>query len=505
MAPGRHSATPVGPTSAPPPPNTVDAFTETSAENVGVVIAGFPTISDFSPLEVAVAEAIKEACIEERERRSRTGVNEALPPRAVVVFVSETHRAEEMLKFLSTYKDIRVRITRRQSIAFDTGAAQVDSSESGIHGPETLQIPRTCIEDMATSSEVIIIDAKFALDQFRSGQLVVSSISLLVFDEAEKAFTKSHAFSCIMREFYRCLRASQRPRVLAIATVNEDALLTATVEENLFIQFLSKNEQSPFGQYRQTFGESDRCDLLADVEYLYYDQEGPGRRALSSSSALASDHDVVVHELGPIGVRCYQRLVAMKHMTGGKFDASRMTKIELDQTLLLQCTPKVRYLFHFLQKVFKAATDTDKLMVTIHAGRPVVAVAIHAIVSGLRIFDGMVTRVILGDETAAKLFEPGQFGLENDDGFQDADADNNAVDEFGSGKVNVLIVASANIDFIQRRRRPLPPSPLVIRFDGSLVDAEEDGGRRSLPSGCIQAREKCLGAVERKRPEKKAS
>ncbi len=444
-------------------------------QNTAISIPGFGRSATPTPLEHSVVEAIAESSAAERERRRRCGSLAMAPPRAVVVFVTHEMRAKDLYDLFRTHGDIRACVAHAPR-----GRPRNGSLRNGVRGAgncKQLQGSNRDIEGLFTTHDVVIVRDWYALEQLRSGDLSIFRISLLVFDEAECASSKAHNFSTIMREFYRCLAKIQRPRVFAIATVREDTIAAAAIENNLYADF-PVDKSGPFWTCDETFGERNPNAVLADVEYINYHAPSAVRNAAESFSSQISDYDLLVGELGHLAVVTYQKMFMMRWLSsmhcskGGKMRTNKISEIQALHGL----TPKALCLLHILRKAYAASTNTDRLMAIVHAGRPVVAVALHGIISDLQGFNGMVCRVILGDEDSAKPLERSLAVSEEQRGWQGAETDDEAVDDFGAGDANVLIVASSNIDRISRNRRPLPPSPLVIRFDGSLVDPEKDGG-----------------------------
>ena len=115
----------------------------------------------------------------------------------------------------------------------------------------------------------------------------------------------------------------------------------------------------------------------------------------------------------------------------------------------------------------------------VHCGHPAVAAALNEVLRSLPGFSGVTSSVVMGDAQAAKPLRKVRDTGEVFDaiqGWQGAETDDEAINAFTSGDVHVIFLASANMGSIARNRRELPPSPLVIRYDGSPCNIEFDGG-----------------------------
>jgi dsRNA-specific ribonuclease len=166
----------------------------------------------------------------------------------------------------------------------------------------------------------------------------------------------------------------------------------------------------------------------------------------------------------------------------GNVDLSALPGIIANRDMLLGLSSKVLSLLNILNTWCAAASVVENStsagpMVIIHAGRPVVAAALSEILAALPGFHGVSVRLVMGDSRSARSFEKDcDQAADTDEGWQGADSDDDAISSFAVGDANILIVASENTRSISRSRRPIPPCRLVVRFDGSTIDPDLDGG-----------------------------
>lgn len=216
-------------------------------------------------------------------------------------------------------------------------------------------------------------------------------------------------------------------------------------------------------------------NTLSVVEELKYRSEMTVCKNTLQEEIL--DYLVLKGEVGETGVALCQKMFQKRSMTqqldnkevGVTFETMK------DAAVWHGLTEKTCQFIHILEMAYRTSSEDDPLMAVVHAGRPTVAVGLMAVLSAVPCFDGMKTRVVPGDCNAAKSLEIYSEVL-NGRGWQGAEEDNEALDEFGIGDAQVLIIANHNFVNIKRGRHPIAPAPLIIRFDGSNVDLETDGG-----------------------------
>ncbi len=186
------------------------------------------------------------------------------------------------------------------------------------------------------------------------------------------------AFSTIMREFYRCQSQTKRPRVLAISTVSAVDLLKPAVEHNLYVKFPSQRGKDRHSGHVTTLVKRDWNAATADDEYLFY----PVPTTMLHTTSSFSDVDVLVCELGRTGFSCYQSLFVCREMASLNKTGMKMSRIK-GTSSVRGLTPKAILLIDFLRQAYAASSEVEKLSVIVHAGQPVVAVALHAVLSTL--------------------------------------------------------------------------------------------------------------------------
>lgn len=425
--------------------------------NVGVHVPSFAKNPSASVLDLAVVRSIEiMAAGQRRERRHVSKTNKRTPARPVVVVVSSDSRARLILNLLRTNSHEKVVVVPSPSI-------------------EKMRVAH--IQTFFDAHDVVIVRDWWAADQLASDKLKMVRIGLLVFDGAESATSPAHAFCGIMRENYRCLSPGQRPRVFAIG-ICEASFAVLPVEEHLFVEFPT-TESLQVWKPVSWFDNHD--DSLVFVETVKYKNFAPKKGDRLDSDI--PDTERLKNELGFLAVACYGNLFQRRRIAkvyGERFRKATGNRIG-DVDALHGLTEKALSVLGILQRAFVASTEEDNLleenslMAVVHAGHAVVAVGLYALICELAGFKGVVARVLLGDSEAAKPLER-EAGTDDERGLQGQETDDDAVDEFGVGDANILIVASKDIDEIERTRRPIPPAPLVIRFDGTLADPDKDAG-----------------------------
>jgi dsRNA-specific ribonuclease len=248
------------------------------------------------------------------------------------------------------------------------------------------------------------------------------------------------------------------------------------------------------------------------------------------------EHAKVAAEVGPLGVALYQRRVRLRHLRrkwrrllrngatcGGPGEVRRPESTEfledsgartydpLDELggrdLLLGLVPKALTLLDFLQTECAILSSADACLVQggvaavvdgedsndaklsfpagstsplsrsiiVNAGSPTVAAALHEVVRHLPGFAGVKSSVVIGDAHAAQSFDQSRVvSSQVSDGWQGAESDDDAINAFQIGEVNILFVASENAAKIARDRRPLPLAGLVIYYDGKTRNLLDD-------------------------------
>lgn len=402
----------------------------------------------------AIVDTIND-CIsaEEFESRNQHGTVRKRQARSILVLVATGQRAEAVRRVLSSLLPKHVTMSTLSAPKFNRNVLRKD---------------------------LVIVLASHALQLFRDDKMAMHHFCKLVFDEAQHASQATHPYSELMREFYGWSSFKMRPQVLSIATADLEQFNTGAVEENLFAEFAVQGSD-PVWKYDAKMLEIE--DTLARVEEVKHGTLSPRLPQTIREDIPALD--VLKGELGDAVVVLYENLFlrrsifrqdgrqARNHMA----DSALFDKIR-DFAVGRGLTEKVMHLVHVLQCAWAASREDDPMMAIVYADRPVVVVGLLALLRSLNCFRDMNTQVVLGDPSSAKPLNdvPGGPGLDVADGWQGDETDDECLDAFGAGDVNVLVVANDNIQRISRCRRPLAPAPLVIRFDGSNVNLDHDGG-----------------------------
>lgn len=386
---------------------------------------------------------------------------------------------------------------------------------------------------LARRDIVLILRGSELLYALRSDFLSLARCHLIVYVGAEDALAECDPFRVLLRESYRSLPRSLQPRLLALTLVPiKDTVERVALEQSLYVEFYSgmPGEDAVFRE-RILPAHRSRSAPLADTETLFYASEdllGASKQGLESSKSEGPLRSIpvdcrpikeqpthsstrqvkphgqtsVLSEVGPLGVALVQRKILQRKLCrkwSREMKASFADVNEIDpcsncaefampldssfmSKMMLGLCGKTISLLNLLHNWFassrvhrdSSASSNKQFSAIIHAGSPAVAAALREVIATFPGFTGVVVRVVMGYDRTLRAFDNREDCSDAD--YQGEDTDDEGISEFAARIANVLIVASKNIGQISRSRRPLPPCPLVIRFDGSVVDPEVDGG-----------------------------
>ncbi|PXF40961.1 Endoribonuclease Dicer-like [Gracilariopsis chorda] len=339
--------------------------------------------------------------------------------------------------------------------------------------------------------DVVLTKPEYALRHAHRHTLNLRRTSLLVIDQAEDAGMRSHPASQFIRDFYRALPRSRRPRILALSRVRLTRLMLYPVEYNLMSRSCLGRSHDVL--WSSCYGTSAR-DVqggLIDVETITYnghyedsnDIHHHDRQTNLPTKKPANpendDFSLLERETGNLGVALFLKGSQRRKIRGRNsrlrtLSIRNASRASLRGDDFVGMSEKVFYLVRELQFVYACSTKSHQLSVAIHAGHPTVACALCELLHSLPMFRALNTRVVLG-QIKPELHQISSLPSTLAGQWQGEETDDEEVSGLAAGTVHILIVA--NTYFVQGSvQRPLPPTPLVIRFDGSVPDPSMDGG-----------------------------
>lgn len=391
------------------------------------------------------------------------------PMRSVIITTSTRADAEQWLALLRQH-------TRLHAISdFELDPSQRQSA----------------LRSLLSQYDIVITHIDTLLHDAKSDAVSLRRLSLLVIDGAESVCTRAHPVAVLIRDHYRALPERHRPRLLALAHDVITASTARPLEYNLLSHFIaSPSHTGAF--WRSCLGKGERRELI-DVEYRYYhpvstdphfvtqglDKKRVPVESQRRDTRAFTELDHLVDQIGPLGVAAYckkRKSIRQRRSTNGHHPARARQKPSVsDDIALLGLTNKAMCLLNEMHLAYAASTQRDQLMVIIYAGRPVVACALCEVLRSMPIFDKLCIRAALGTGSSASHHTYEKKDDFEERNWQGEETDDEEVIYFTALETNVLIVASPYLEQ-GHKNRPLPPTPLVIRFDGSLPDPTVDGG-----------------------------
>ena len=425
-------------------------------QNAILALPNFSRKVSFSPDDQAVATALADM----RRARLRTKSSN------ILILTTSVQRGRRWHLLLSTYTEL----------------------QPFIHFPER----PSELHRVSRKHDVVIAHTTHALMSAKYRRVFIQSLALLVIDAAEQVVDRAHATAVLIRDYYRALPERLRPRILAIARAHVSEPAMHPLEYNLLSRFISVNVTRGV-RWPSSFGKGSRPAEagLIDLEYLYYHPSSveanemfsvERRRSMPSMPAHERDRrayseiDHLVEQVGPLGVAAYEKMKQLRrerHINPGKLLPDKLTIADRDA--LVGLNSKALSLINEIHLAYAASTRSDRLAAIVYAGRPVVACALCELVRAFPIFRGLCARVALGVHSAAAYHKENLRNEFQDAKWQGEDTDDEEVSSFSAGETNVLFVANQYCSQ-KKPKRPLPPTPLVLRFDGSQPDPELDGG-----------------------------
>ena len=446
--------------------------------NIAVAIPEFTRWADPSTSDRAVITAVEDIITTEAQRRKKDEFAVANHLRVGLIVVPDSRRADVWMTLLQ-------RTSKLRAASFGVSNAR---ARPKWHTANEL-------DEMFDAEDLIVTSDRALLNVMRSESLTLRRVALLVFDSAETMSNRRHPCSVLMRDYYRALPMSHRPRVLAIAIAQMCGGRIPPIEYNLLSKFVSL-VSSGEAVWKSSYGRGSRPHDAGflDVENVWYKPEVlesemsvflKEKRKTSTPRKREkknySDLDHIAEQIGPLGVSLYKRRKNMKNFANasvGKqaklaFKTARMCIS--DDTSLLGISQKTLHLLNELHLAFSSSTAVDPVFAVVHAGVPGIAFALLEVIKAMPIFKNLRVGVAVG----ANRYRMSE-SVDDDDDITDAytqgdDTDDEEVSSFAAGDLNVLIVTGRYLS-PGARSRPLPPSPLVIRFDGTFPDPTIDGG-----------------------------
>lgn len=380
--------------------------------------------------------------------------------------------------------------TKRNALRFHHLFSSHAELRTASHG--TQQIPSECpLNPLLADYDVVLTKPEYALRHAHRHTLNLRRTSFLIIDQAEDAGIRSHPASQFIRDFYRALPHSRRPRILALSRVNLTRLMLYPVEYNLMSRSCSGRSHDVL--WSPCYGTSSRSAQggLIDVETVtYHSLHGDSNDIHHQNQEThpqtrmpgTLEHDefsLLERETGNLGVALFLKGSQRRKIRGrnrrvrmlSTRNASRATLRDDD---FVGTSDKVLYLIRELQFVYACSTKSHQVSVVIHAGHPTVACALCELLHSIPKFRPLNIRMVLG-KIKPELHQISSLPSAFAGQWQGEETDDEEVSGLAAGTVHILIVA--NTYFVQGGvQRPLPPTPLVIRFDGSVPDPSADGG-----------------------------
>lgn len=469
-------------------PNVKHSLSMLPLQNVGLYVPQFLEYEPPTPNDLAVLHALEDILEAEKSRRAQDVYAVSNPPRSILVVAADHRRA-------IVWEDL-ITQNSRLSVA-------AHGIERQGHRGRNRHRDGQALDSVFELKDAIITVGYRAHGDAEHNFLYLRRVAVLVFDvdfnkvsDHEPSISeRAHPCAMLMRDFYRALPPTHRPRVLAITGRKLFPVEVPPIEHNLFCRFLSTNVKEE-AEWRSCYGQGSRTieSSMMDVENLYYRVESvtdgsdmtargsrrrPAVKAKRDRTKL-SELEYLLEQVGQLGVALYQRRWRQRY--AGKRAGLPKPKESVNSSFPLSCdvplvglSEKVLHLLNELQRAYAASTRESQLRAIIHAGRPTVACALGEIIRVTPVFQGLEVRIVLGCD-AGKSFESYS---PDDDGkkttWQGDETDDEAVSSFAGGDANILIVARPFCTRSQRNR-PLPPCPFVLRFDDSVADPSMDGG-----------------------------
>lgn len=449
------------------------ALDQLHLRNIVVTVPLFAQFEQAKVDDLAVVHAIEEYFrVETARRRKPQSTIAYTSPGSVLIICGSLIRARKLNAFFERHGKLRVALHTFENHRDRSYRRASNNMKS--------------LDEVIGNVNIIITHAKIVLSDAHRGCANFRNVLLLVLDSVEKTNSRGHPISMMMRDHYRSFGESMRPRVLAIARHQIHPMQAAPIEHNLFAKFCSGTATEVL-TWKSCYGKGARKpehDLL-DVEFLTYQRDfsemrfehgrKPPQPARVRDRRGFTAIDSVVDEVGRMGVALYLKRSLQKradHSCGDRSSNHKTCEIEVENIPIVGLSCKMMSLLNELYEAYRASTDIDALMAIIHAGQPAVACAITEVIRSLQLFRSLEVGTALGYQGEAHTTSNSGNGSEYRK-WQGPDTDDDEISSFVAGDLNILVVSS---EFTKvPDRRPFPPCPLVIRFDGSAADPNVDG------------------------------
>ncbi|KAI0566485.1 Ribonuclease III [Gracilaria domingensis] len=426
-----------------------------------------------SEREQLLVESVQSFLQVERIRRSKDPVAIKRPLRSVLILTAN-QSAQRCLFLFSSHGEL-------STIRHGTPQASSDCA----------------LDTLLAQNDVVITKPQIALGHARTNKLHLRRVSLLLIDQAEEAGLRSHPCAVLIRDYCRSLPRSRRPRILAIARVNLNRLMLYPIEYNLMSRSIFETSHDVL--WSPCYGNSARESHggLIDIENIKYtvhseqsSHEMRGQRYEDSMAGVAAANGamklgndelmLLEREIGDLGIALLLKASARRRRRSrrrpGRSSSSRFLATPttmLGEGDFVGLSEKVFYLIRELQFVYACSTQSHPLSVVIHAGHPIVACALAEVLRSIPMFRALNIQPVLGHvKSDLHQYSSAQ---KAEGQWQGEETDDEGVAGLAAGVVQILIVADTYLSQ-GRTQRPLAPTPLVIRFDGSLADPNIDGG-----------------------------
>lgn len=450
--------------------NVKTAMEQLHLRNVAVVMPHFMRRPSASADDKAIMQGITDVLKVERVNRKKNAPHFSNIRGCILVVASNAARARRFLPFMQQFSNLSVAMHGVGKTVRERRAFQEMEGRS--------------LDDVIGHVDVVVTLDRTAVQNAGRRKLSLRRVFLLLLDSIEGAWRRASTMTMLMRDYYRSLPEVQRPRVLGICLHNITAAEMPPIEFNLYTKFLPSSDSAA---WPSSLGNGPRRleHEFLDVEFVTYRNDvfqTEHRRAVAkpriADRSAFSPTDIVVDQIGALGVTLYRKRKAIKErrkMSNHGLGDERKVRLRVsDENVTLGLTEKMLSLVNEIYEAYRASTHLDSLMTIIHAGKPIVACAMCEVIKALPIFENLVVRVVLGRRALENnRSASGKDNLEMSD-WQGEDTDDEEVSDFICAETNVLIVADSYLQ--QDNRRPLPPCPLVMRYDGSRENAKMDGG-----------------------------
>jgi len=403
-------------------------YSDVLLQNVGLVIAGFAKDNTNCTSSRQLAFVI------------RRYYQSAHP---ILVVVTGNKRGNRIKQFLENFLESKAEKKRKQ-----------DNNQDSLQ----VVIVQDNIAAALERGKVAIASASILQNELSAGRLHWRMVKFLILDEAQKCNAENSEMTLFMKDHYHLPDGVSRndspnflPRVVAIVTASKDDIPFASIEKKLSVRFQNSGRRTTIWKSKPSY----TVDAYPATIVVY---DVPNVSSMFGGGEATSQRAFLEAELGHAAVSIYQNwfYCLRKDIKGSCSSVS-------DPVMGVNLSHKALLLLGIVMEAYREARHN--LSVIIYAGAPYIAVTLGELFSSYPVFKDLKTRVLFGDRYYAASFADNGRPIR----VQDEEEDTLVADAFSLGDVNLLIVASVNMERI-RKQFPLSPAPLIIDFEGNNID-----------------------------------